>query len=162
MEVAFTKENSLAHAAHTNTWRKWYFDVMLGVLFVLCLSSCKQRGGKVLRANAIAARASNKLFQLMACKYDCCTCKHLLVQSESGQITGVRWGGLGGERERPYEGKPRRRSSPRKKHHDETNVSWLCRRLAPVPTDPGPHKSVSFAIHFWDHYKDLYNSSLFP
>ena len=51
----------------------------LGVLFVFCLSACKQRGGKVLRANAIAARASSKLFQLMACKYDCCTCKHLLL-----------------------------------------------------------------------------------
>ena len=25
----------------------------LGVLFVLCLSACKQKGGKVLRANAI-------------------------------------------------------------------------------------------------------------
>ena len=38
----------------------------LGVLFVFCLSACKQRGGKVLRGNAIAARARNKLFQLMA------------------------------------------------------------------------------------------------
>ena len=42
----------------------------LGVLFVLCLSACRQRGGEVLRANAIATRASNKLFQLMPCKYD--------------------------------------------------------------------------------------------
>ena len=71
------------------------------------------------------------------------------------------------ERERPYEEQPHRRCPPRKRLHNEKNpgvyaflhspiqvfIVAKCRRLAPVPTDRGPHKSASFAIHLWDHYK---------
>ena len=88
----------------------------------------------------------------------------------------VGWDGLGRERENLTRGAPPTAPLPEKGSTTKKNMNACrkgtmvhavfivakCRRLAPVPTDRGPHKSASFAIHLWDHYKDLYNSSLFP
>jgi len=98
-----------------------------------------------------------------------------LVHVDSN-LFGVRWGGVDwGERENALRGEPLLPLPSPKKAHDEKKHERLpkrhlgpcsfhrvCRRLALMPTDRGPHKSASFAIHLWDHYKDLYTSSLFP
>ena len=77
----------------------------------------------------------------------------------------VGWGGLGRERENLTRWSPSYRSPPRKRlhnekkherlperHHGPCSFHRVCRRLAFLPTDRGPHKSASFAIHLWDHY----------